>query len=275
MNHLADLVTATTSDGDTSYPVMCCADCSSCTVHRINSTPRIFALAAVLAVALLTATCSTLEIQDGYALPDKSLEIHLTIPDGDLTLGIEPATRLYAFGMLGAPVIPTVAHAQAAKELNLAVTMVLHANHDFSFMRLPCMRIDALNRICADRVLADATASRQDDGSAHSDKQPRWQMLPAFANPSRQYHIEIPADFGSTDIDRSAIYRLYRYSGTPLWTLLNVELHYHFTCPAECPQTFSLDGTGLVRIDHAPAPLSTLTFHRTKLRGYSPLTPVQ
>jgi len=241
----------------------------------MNSTPRIFALSAVLALALLTATCSTLDIQDGYALPDQSLKAALHVPDGELTLGFETATRLYAIGMLGAPVIPTVTHAQAAKELNLAVRMVLHADHDFSFLRSPCLRIDALNRLCADRQFADATASRQDDGSAHSDKQPRWQMLPAFANPSRQYHIEIPPDFGSTDIDKSAIYRLYRYSGTPPWTLLNVELLYHFTCPAECPQTFSLEGTGLSRIDHAPVPLGTLTFHRARLPGYSPLTPVQ
>ena len=93
----------------------------------------------LLSTIILSVACSTLELKVGYVLQDKSPEARLPIPDGDLGLGFQPATRLYSFGVLGAPVIPTVAHIKEPTEMNLSLTLTLHADHEFSFARSLCV----------------------------------------------------------------------------------------------------------------------------------------
>jgi hypothetical protein len=222
---------------------------------------------------ILSAACSTLEIKDRYVLQGKSPEAYLPIPDGDLTLGFQPATRFYSFGVLGAPILPTVPHREPT-EIKLSVALKLNADHEFSFARSVCIKADAADRLCSDEAEVHAIAMRQDDGSAYSDKRRRWNHIDPFFLHRSYYNVISPRQ-GSENIDRTAIYELYGYQGTPKWDLMVVEVVYRFTCPSRCPQRVAVSGDDLVSIDATQVALGNQDFHRVHLRDYKPTTPVQ
>lgn len=60
----------------------------------------------ILLAAVGGSGCSTLEVQDRYALADESSNANMEIRDGEVGVGFEPATRLSFFGAPGLPVIP-------------------------------------------------------------------------------------------------------------------------------------------------------------------------
>jgi hypothetical protein len=103
-------------------------------------------------------------------------------------VGFQPATRLYSFGVLVAPVIPTVVKPHSPAEMNLSVLLTLHTDHDFAFQRSVCIQSDTGAELCSDIVFIHAYAMLRDDGSAHSDKKRRWQHIAAFFDSRRDWY---------------------------------------------------------------------------------------
>jgi hypothetical protein len=229
----------------------------------------------IAAIALcLGAGCSTLDVKDGYTLPDKSLQARLPVADGELNVGFIPATRFSSFGLAGAPVIPTVVHRHAPAEMNLSIGLTLRTVHDFALPAALCLGGEVGERLCSDRVMVHAVAMSKYDRAARSDDPNRWGHIAPFFDSKRPYYGSISADEHADSIDRAAIYRYYEYDGVPQWSLMTVELVYRFTCPGQCPNTAVLHGTS-VRIDDIPATIGELEFRRASLHDYRPTTPVQ
>lgn len=241
--------------------------------HRRTET----ALGAAVAVCVglvLTAGCSTLQIQDAYRLPNGGSEFEIAVPDGDAVVGFQPATRLYSLGLVGAPLIPTVIKRHSPAEINLSVRLTLHADHDFAFPPSVCVRSDTAAELCSDTAFIHAYAIFQDDGSAYRDKHRRWQHIAPFFDSKRAWYEAITPSENDVSFDRAAVYRHYGYVGSPKWDLLSVEMVYHVPCPSPdpCPSSAALNLRDLVRVGSAPPASQEIAFHHVRVRDYRPVT---
>lgn len=240
------------------------------------STPTVYFRNSIfVAWAIAAVGCSTLDVQDGYALSDKSVLLQPSITDGELRVAFEPTTRLFAVGVLGIPLIPTVVRTRPMDEFNLYVEMTVHAEHEFSFAGDHCLQEASGSQICSNQTSIHAVALWQDDGTAYRDKQPRWNHILQFFQTNRPYYLPITDRPKELGINRDTIYKLYDYQESPKWGYLKLELLYHFTCAERCPPEFTIKDPVIVTIDNSPVDIGVHQFHRARLKGYSAIEPLQ
>jgi hypothetical protein len=161
-----------------------------------------FAPVCVLLAAVGGSGCSTLEVQDRYSLADESNNANMEIPDGEVGVGFEPATRLSFFGAPGLPVIPSLARPDPADEIVLSVEMMLRQYHDFAFPPSVCIEDESHVSLCSEQVLIHAVAWRRDDTAAHKDGPARSGRIEAFFDPRRPYYGVITPGQDAGRIDR-------------------------------------------------------------------------
>lgn len=224
-------------------------------------------LVCALAATAVVAGCSTLVVADGYALPDDSVAIELPVPDGRVQVGFVPLTRLHAVGALGIPVLPTKVKTGDQTEFVLSVRLSLNSRHEFSFSTQHCLATDSGASLCSDQILVNAKASRR-------DKQGYWQKLPAFYG-YKDYYQPLVSTAGSQVINDQDLYDLYGYDSIVPWEYFDAELLYRFTCHAECPKAFTLDGSRLVRIDGDAVDVGITKFHARRFKDYDAAAVVQ
>ena len=210
--------------------------------------------------------CATYEVRDVYrsegALPEYT-------SDGvTVRAWVAPMRRFYSVGPIGLPIIPTDFGPSERDRLSVVLVLRLRKDAAFSFDPAPCLRVGPRQSICAEEAEISAVAMRQDDGSKHTDSQPRYHWLPEY---SGKPHLFVAAASRARQdrITKQDIYRHYGYAGAP-WNYLNVTVTYHYRCVEACPPHLELDAAGLMTLDGMHPLPSTVSFVWSRERDFTP-----
>ena len=192
----------------------------------------------------------------------------------ELRIGMNPDTRFYSIGILGAPIIPTYVKSAESKTIRMEVQLTLRHDRDFSFAERPCLSNEQELALCPSEVSVGAIAMFQDDGSMYADKRKRWQHISSFFRAQqRTFAIAPPKE--KERINRQRVYQHYAYFGQPEFGYLQVNVRYSYECPDVCPQRVKLSTPDLVSIENLRVPNQLIKFEKKQIRDYRPMTVVQ
>jgi hypothetical protein len=225
-------------------------------------------------LAVLCSSCTTLSVEDHYALPDGRDTVQLDFDGGKFVAGVNPTDRFFAVGALGVPLIPTVARRSPKPNIEVALHLRETSDHDFDLPRTLCVTpTDGVDQ-CSTKTLIHSYAAYQDDGRAYRDGLKRWHGLPTVCGSGKSYYLEVPASAVGR-LSRDALYNLCGYPSGPAWKVLDVEIVFEVPCTAECQTSFSVSASQLVTIGGHAGLAGTLTFRRMRAHDYQPAAIVQ
>lgn len=222
--------------------------------------------AALLALSVFLAGCSTLEVEDVYRPVGAPPQYREELVEAFTSFAAD--NRFYSVGLFGAPVIPTNIATSDQDTLVFSVHLRLRRDAAFSFASRPCL-VAGSETLCPSAVAVDATAMAQDDGTAHADGHPRWGVLPEFRYAERAPFIATGDRFSKEDL-----YAYHGYGGAP-WELLTVHVAYTYDCPGACSPELTVPGDVLLSIDGRTAFDGPLRFAKARRKDYRGMTDVQ
>lgn len=236
--------------------------------------PRPIDAILYLATFAALAGCTTLEVDDVYA-PAAGMDIPAT---GEISrnfgVSIDPDTRFYAVGILGAPVIPTVAKRGTPDRMSVSAWIDSSEPGAFSFAGAPCLQDDDGSKLCPRAVEVDNFVHQKPPPN-ESDAD-RW--LRERAPKKRIASLVIPLDGtgrAEARIGRARIYRHFELAEDAQWERFRVDVTYRYRCHGECPARLTLDRTDVIEIDGRSAIEGPMTYVRTRKLDYHPAVEVQ
>jgi hypothetical protein len=180
---------------------------------------------AIAALYSSLASCTTLDIDDRYALVEGDNEYDLTRTHQPYGVWIDPDTRLSSIGMLGVPLIPGKARTGEQKEFSVSVWLNSNRVRDFSFLAAPCLQAQDGNRLCPYEVeIANFTQATIPLSETDGERRLR-EMMPV----KRIKNLVIPL-YGAMQpeqrIDRQRIYQHFKLEMAAQWECFSVDLTY-------------------------------------------------
>src|SRR5262245_61130937 len=179
----------------------------------------------ILGVALFVG-CSTYEVRDVYvALATETGVFSFKEEHAQFYIQVNPDPRFYSIGIPGVPLIPTYVGGSEPNAIRMNLGLTLRRDRDFSIAQRPCLSVENREPLCASRTGVRTSARYQDDGSAHADKQRRWQSIANF-DQLKEWILDLDSQNDGGRVDRKRLYQHYGYVGKPEFGYLQVDVLY-------------------------------------------------
>ncbi len=216
-----------------------------------------------LVSGIVSSGCSTFEVRDVYQVAGSGTgAIEYNNEAMELQIEFAPDTQVASVGVFGAPIIPAYVQISDRTEVTLAVHLVLHRDHPFSFSAASCLSVEPGQALCPYQLTVASLGMFQDDGTMYEDKQKRWNHITHFH--AKDLSLQRPEN--NERVSRERIYLHYGYAGVPKWEYLRADLTYKYRCEGHCPERFELNTEQLVVVGGTPCSPGDINSRRSGKR---------